>query len=550
MYQKKTFGFTSSKKTIHFSELKKLLALLLAVFSLAAITAGCGGKTASTDQVLRYVLEAEPATLDPAKSTGIPESLVELQIFEGLTRLDAKDQAVPGVAEKWDVSPDGMKYTFHLRTDAKWSNGDPVTAKDFEFSWKRALAPETASENAYMLFPLKNAEAYNGKKATADQVGVKAINDTTLEVTLEKPTAYFLSLAAFHAFYPLPEKVVTANPDNWASEVSTLIGNGPFKLSVWEHNSKMEFVKNDKYWDTKAVKLTKMEWPVSDSQTTRLALIENNQADMMVEPPTPDYDRLTQSSLLKVSPYLGEYYYVFNTTKAPFDNPKVRKAFSMAINREALVKNVIKGGKKPAYAWVSPGLINPATNKDFREEGGNLVTEDLTAAKQLLAEAGYPDGKGLPPITILYSTSELHKSIAEAIQEMWKKNLGINVDLTNQETKVFLASRHQGSFQIARASWIGDYADPMTFIDVFRDPDNDAKYNNPAYNKLVAQAQSTNDQKIRMQIMHDAEKLLLEEAVVIPIYYTTQPYIAKPYVKGYFWSVLGLADFKTAYIEK
>ncbi|WP_425058958.1 Oligopeptide-binding protein OppA [Sporomusa carbonis] len=528
---------------------KKFLAVMLLLTMLVTLAAGCS-KSGGNNQVFRYALEAEPATLDPAKSTAIPESLVELQIFEGLTRLDAKDQPAPGVAEKWEVSPDGMKYVFYLRSNAKWSNGDPVTAQDFEFAWKQVLNPEFASENAYMLFPIKNAQAYNQKKLTADQVGVKAVNDHTLEVTLETPTAYFLSLTAFHAFYPVHQKTVTANPDTWATDVKTLIGNGPFKITNWVHSGKIEFAKNDQYWDAAQVKLVKMEWPISDSQTTRLALVENNQADMMVEPPVVEHDRLTQAGLLKISPYLGVYYYVFNTQKAPFDNVQLRKAFALAINREALVKNVIKGGKQPAYAWVAPGLVNPATGKDFREEGGNYVKEDVALAKKLLAEAGYPDGQGLPPVTLLYNTSELHKSIAEAIQEMWKQNLGVSVNLTNQESKVFLESRSQGAFQIARASWVGDYADPMTFMDVFKDPGNDAKYSNPAYNRLVEQAQSTIDQKVRMQAMHDAEKILFDDAVIIPIYYTTQPYIAKPYVKGYFWSVLGLADFKTAFIEK
>ncbi len=528
---------------------KKLLAVLLAMVLVLSLAAGCG-KTAKNEQVFRYALEAEPATLDPANSVAIPESLVELQIFEGLTRLDAKDQPVPGVAESWDISADGMKYIFHLRANAKWSNGEPVTAKDFEFAWKRALNPENASENAYMLFPVKNGQAYYEKKTSAAEVGVKAIDDRTLEVTLEKPTAFFLSLTAFHAFYPVPEKIVTANPEKWAADVKTLIGNGPFKITNWVHSGKIEFVKNEHYWDAAAVKLPKMEWPISDAQTTRLSMFENNQVDMMVEPPVVEHDRLSKEGHLKISPYLGIYYYVFNTQKPPFDNPKVRKAFTMAIAREALVKNVIKGGKQPAYAWVPPGLFNPASGKDFREEGGNYTVEDAAMAKQLLAEAGYPEGAGLPPITILYNTSEMHKSIAEAIQEMWKKNLGVNVSLSNQESKVFLSSRNQGTFQVARASWIGDYADPMTFMDVFKDPANDAKYNNPAYNRLVEQAQSTNDQNIRMQTMHAAEKLLFEDAVLLPIYYTTQPYVAKPHVKGYFWSVLGLADFKTAYIEK
>lgn len=528
---------------------QKILALLLAMLLLLTLGTGCR-KSGSADLVLRYVLEAEPATLDPAKSTAIPEALVELQIFEGLTRLDAKDQPVPGAAEKWDISADGLKYVFYLRSNAKWSNGDPVTAHDFEFAWKRALSPELAAETAYMLFPVKNAQAYNEKKTTADQVGVKALNDSTLEITLEKPTAYFLSLTAFHTFYPVHRQTVIANPDKWAINVATVIGNGPFKITKWTHIGKIEFVRNDQYWDTAAVRLEKMEWPISDSQTTRLSLVENNQADIMVEPPVVEHERLTQAGLLKVSPYLGIYYYEFNTQKAPFDNPQVRKAFALALSREALVTYVVKGGKQPAYAWVPPGLANPATGKDFRAEGGNYAAEDAALAQKLLTEAGYPGGNGLPPITLLFNTGEMHKSIAEAVQEMWKKNLGVTVTLTNQEAKVFLESRMQGAFQIARASWIGDYADPMTFMDVFKDPGNDARYMSPAYNRLVEQAQSTNDQKIRMQAMHDAEKLLFADAVIIPVYYTTQPFVAKPYVKGYFWSALGLADFKTAFIEK
>jgi oligopeptide transport system substrate-binding protein len=528
---------------------KKIFAVMLMAITFLTLIAGCH-KSDNNEQILRYALEAEPATLDPAKSTAIPESLVELQLFEGLTRLDDKDQPLPGAAEKWDISPDGLKYVFYLRANAKWSNGDPVTANDFEFAWKRALNPDFASENAYMLFPIKNAQAYSERKLGSDAVGIKALNEHTLEITLEKPTAYFLSLTAFHAYYPLNPKIVDANPTNWATDVTTLISNGPFKIANWIHNGQIEFAKNDQYWDAATVKLTKMQWPISDSQPTRLALVENNQADMMVEPPVVDHDRLNQGGLLKIAPYLGTYYYVFNSQKAPFDNPKVRKAFTLAINREALVNNVIKGGKKPAYAWVSPGLIDPATGKDFREEGGNYVTEDIALAKKLLAEAGYPDGNGLPPITILFNTGEMHKAVGEAIQEMWKQNLGVSVTLTNQESKVFLDSRSQGEFQVARASWIGDYADPMTFMDVFKDPSNDAKYSNPAYNHLIEEAQSTMDQKIRMQTMHNAEKLLFDDTVILPIYYTTQPYVAKPYVKGYFWSVLGLADFKMAYIEK
>lgn len=523
--------------------------LVLLFIAAMTLTAGCG-KSAENGQVFRYALEAEPATLDPAKSTAIPESLVELQIFEGLTRLDAQDQPAPGAAESWDISADGLTYVFHLRPNAKWSNGSPVTAQEFEFAWKRALSPEFASENAYMLFPVKNARAYNEQKVPADQVGVRAIDAHTLEVRLEQPTAYFLSLTAFHVFYPVHQAIVAANPDTWAADSTTLIGNGPFKIAGWLHSSKIEFSKNEHYWDAAAVKLTAMNWPISDSQTTRLALMENRQVDMIVEPPVAEHDRLSQTGLLKISPYLGIYYYVFNTQQAPFDNLKVRQAFALALSREPLVKNVVKGGKQPAYAWVAPGLVNPASGRDFREEGGDYAAEDAALARRLLAEAGYPGGQGLPPVTILYNTGELHKSIAEAVQEMWKQNLGIAVAVTNQESKVFLESRSGGRFQLARASWTGDYADPMTFLAVFSDKNNDANYHNPAYNRLIAQAQSAIDQQVRMPAMHQAEKLLFDDAVIIPIYYTTQPFLAQPYVKGYFWSVLGLADFKTAYIEK
>jgi len=528
----------------------KTWALMLVMVMLVTLGAGCGKSGSSKEQVLRYVLEAEPSTLDPAKSTGIPESLVELQIFEGLTRLDAKEQPVPGVAEKWEVSADGLKYVFHLRESAKWSNGEAVTAQDFEFAWKRVLDPAEVSENAYMLYAIKNAQAYNEQKAAVNDVGVKAIDAHTLEVTLDKPTAYFLGLVAFHSFYPVNQKVVTANTAEWATDSKTLIGNGPFKLTSWAHSSKIEFAKNDQYWDAPAVKLAKMEWPISDSQATRLSLVENNQADMMVEPAVVEHERLTQAGLLKISPLLGAYYYMFNTEQAPFDNVKVRKAFALAVSRENLVKNVIKGGKEPAYSWVPPGLINPVTGKDFCAESGKRAVEDAAQAKKLLAEAGYTDGKGLPAIDLLFNSGELHKSIAEALQEMWKQNLGVEVNLTNQESKVFLATRAQGDYKIARGSWIGDYTDPMTFIDVFRDPTNDAKYHNPAYDSLVEKAQSTDDQTVRMQAMHDAEKILFDDAVIIPVYYTTQPYVAKPYVKGYFWSVLGLVDFKAAYLEK
>ena len=521
-----------------------LMILLLGSF---ALMSGCGDE-AMTDDTVRYALEAEPATLDPAKSTALAESNVELALFEGLTRLDDKEQPQPAAAKSWDVSPDGTEYTFHLRDDLKWNDGTPLTAHDFEYAWKRVLDPQTASENAYMMYPLKNGEEYFKQEVSADEVGVKALDDKTLYVKLKAPITYFLNLTAFHAYYPVPKHVVEKDPEIWAAN-DKIVSNGPFKLTHWIHSNQLQFEKNDLYWDKDKVKLANMQWPISESQSTRVSMVESGQANITVEPPISEEARLKQEGLYKVTPYLGAYYYSFNTAKAPFDNPKVRKAFSMAVDREKLVNNVVKGDKKPAYAWVPPGLTDPVTGKDFREEGGDFVKYDPEKARQLLAEAGYPNGEGLPEITILYNTNEMHKAVAEVIQSMWKENLGVNVELQNQETKVYLDARNQGNFQIARASWIADYADPMTFMDVYLDENNDGQYHNPAYNALVLKAQSTNDQAVRMKAMHDAEKILMDDDVVLPIYYTTQPYIVQPYVQGYKWSVLGTIDFKETYID-
>ncbi|SUP42621.1 peptide ABC transporter substrate-binding protein [Veillonella criceti] len=521
--------------------------LLILILSLT-LMAGCSrsGETIPAD-TLRYALEQEPSTLDPAKSSTLPESTVELAIFEGLTRLNDKDMPEPAMAESWTMSSDGLVYTFKIRSDAKWSDGKPVTAKDFEYAWKRALNPTVAANNAYMLYVLKNGEAYNTEKASADEVGVKAIDDYTLVVTLEAPAPYFLGLTAFHAYYPVREDIVEAAPDTWATNADTLIGNGPFKLVKWQHSSELQFVKNEQYWDAKAVRLTAMEWPISESQSTRLTLVEGGAADIMVEPPVADQERLAGLGLFKVAPSLGTYYYVFNVTAPPFDNPLVRKAFSMVIDRKVIVDTIVHGGKTPAYAFVPTGLIDEATGQDFRQAGGSLVSYNVAEAKRLLQEAGYGPNKPLPPVTILYNTNEMHKAIAEAVQAIWQNELGATISLQNQETKVFMANREEGHYQVARASWIGDYVDPQTFLDVFSDEANDAQYHSEAYTALMNRVHNTTDLKLRSQLMHEAEAMILDEALVLPIYFTTTPYVVRDTIDGFFWSSLGTVDFKQAY---
>lgn len=527
----------------------KLRNLLIAFISIAILICGAGCSTVTRPDTVEYVLEAEPSRLDPAMTTTLPENNVELQIFEGLTRLDKENIPQPALAKRWEISADGKTYTFHLRDGIQWSDGTPITAADFEYSWKRVVDPDIASENSYLMFPVKNAEKYFKKKVTAEEVGVKALDDKTLQVRLENPTAYFLNLTAFHCYYPVPKKLVEANPDSWAANAEGMVSCGPFKITKWIHSSEIYFEKNENYWDASQVKLTHMEFPISDSQATRLTLVESNQANMTGEPPVADQNRLEQMGLYKIAPYLGAYYYVFNVTQPPFDDVRVRKAFALSVRREQLVNNIVRGKKIPAYAWVPYDIKNPVTGKDFREEGGNLITEDQEQARQLLQEAGYDKEHPLPPVTILFNTSELHKAVAEAIQEMWKGSLGVQATLMNQESKVFIATRTKGDYQVACASWIADYIDPMSFIEVFSDEENDAQYHNPEYNALVKQAKETVDPQIRLQAMHKAEEILFRDCVIIPIYYTTQPYVAQPYIKGYYCSPLGLVDFKEAYVE-
>ena len=536
----------------------KYFALLLLLFSVSILALGCGGgaeqkaeEAAKDEQVLVYNMGTEPESLDPAKITGIPEGTVVYGLFDGLTR-NTSEGLKPAIAEKWEVSEDGLKYVFYLR-DAKWTNGDPVTAHDFEYAWKRALNPETGCKYAYQLYYIKNGKAYNeGKITDPDQVGVKAIDDKTLEVTLEAPAPYFLYLTSFYTLFPVHKATVEANPD-WANSPETYVSNGPFKLAEWKHHDRIVQVKNEDYWDKDNVKLDKIVLTMIEEASTYLTMWENGELDAISSPPLADMERLMKEGKVQTHPYLGTYYYILHTEKEPFDDPRVRRALGLAIDRKMLTEHVTKGGQIPALAFVPSGIPD-ADGGDFRENGGEYIKDaDYETARKLLEEAGYPNGEGLPEITILYNTSEAHKAIAEAIQEMWKTNLGIeNVKLTNQEWKVYLNSRKEGDFHIARAGWIGDYLDPMTFLNMFvTDSEmNDGRWSNARYDELIALAKSTGDQKVRMEAMHEAEKILMEEMPIIPIYYYVQNVCVHDYVKGIFWDPLGPPQFKNAWIDK
>jgi oligopeptide transport system substrate-binding protein len=503
------------------------------------------------EQKITYNVGGEPETLDPAASTSLVDSTVQMALFEGLVRLDAKEQPIPGMAERWDISNDGQTYTFYLR-DALWSNGDPVTAYDFEYAWTRLLDPEMANYYAYQLYYLVGGEAYNTGQGIASELGVKALDERTLEVQLIAPIPYFLSLTALSNLYPVNHEVVEADPE-WHTNPETYVCNGPFKLVEWTHNQSLVLEKNENYWSADDVKLETLIITTVESDATQLTLFETDQIDIAEVPPLQEMSRLLEENIASIHLDLGVYFYTFNTEVEPLDDVRVRKALSMAIDRQSLIDHVTQAFEKPAYALVPYGVVD-VEKGDFREKGGNYFQEDVDEAQSLLREAGYPQGQGFPVLKILYNTSEAHQRIAEAIQEMWKNNLGIQVELINQEGGVYAKSINLGDYEIGRAGWTPDYNDAMTYLDLWVSSDLPMYYtgwSNTTYDQLIREAKTGLDLTARSAALHDAEALLMDEMVVMPILFYTNQNLVKPWVKGVIVPTLAsYQDFRWAYVEK
>ena len=543
------------KRNLRFATMLLALVLLLTACgggNAPAKNAGNNGaKEATADagssegKILRTNNNSEPGSLDPALATGTHDSWAMQHMFEGLMKYNEKGEVVEGMAKEMKVSDDGLKYTFILRDDAKWSNGDPLTAQDFEFAWKRVLNPETASEYSYQLYYLKNGEAYNNGEAKAEDVGVKAVDDKTLEVELETATKYFPGLAAFYTLYPVPKAIVEKNPD-WAKDPKKgdFVTNGPFVIKDWKHNEGIDLVKNDQYYDKDKVKLAGIHFDIIEDQNTSWQRYEGGEYDFMVSPPNTIVNKLKQAKdeQLTIGDDLGTYYFALNVKEKPLNNVKVRQALSLAIDRKSIVENITQGGQVPAEGMVPFGLMDDK-GKDFRDDQGNLVKEDVEEAKKLLDEGLAEEGMTKADLNgkvIVYNTDESHKKIAQAVQEMWNSKLGISVNLENMEFQTLIDRRRQGDYFISRAGWMGDYADPMTMLDLFMtgNPQNDPKWSNAKFDELLKKAKTETDQKVRMDSMKEAEKIMMEEMPAIPIYFYTQPYVTKPNVKGIYKVIL------------
>ncbi len=500
-------------------------------------------------QVIRRGNGAEPKDLDPQTETGEPENNIMENLFEPLAERDPKTlESIPGAAESWTVSKDLKSWTFKLRKEAKWSNGEPVTAKDFVYAWHRLLNPATAAQYATMGYLLKNGEKYNKKEITdPTQVGVKAVDDFTLQVELENPTPYFLQVIAYRPFFPVLKSVIEKHGRRW-TRPENMVTNGPFIVKEWKTNKVVSLVPNPHYWDRKTIKLERVDFLPIEKQATEEKMFRKGEIDLLHELPNDrlEFWQKDTSGVFRQFPFLSIYYYWINVKKAPLDNPKVRKALALGFDREQIVKYVTRGGQKPAQAFTPPGA------GDFHPKP-TLPTNlsRLAEAKKLLAEAGYPEGKGLPSIQLLYNTSDNHKKIAEAIQQMWQKNLGVKIELLNQEWKVFLNSQSTHDFQISRAGWTGDYNDPNTFLDMFVSDSflNHANYSNPKYDELYKLAAKEIDKKKRLSYFQQMEDLILEELPVIPIYVYTRSLLVSKKIKGWYPNLFDFHPMKYMSIE-
>jgi len=541
------------------NQIKKIITVaLVGILGISTLT-GCVGSNAknkineNTKQIT-YNLGIDPKSLDPAMCTDASGGIIIANSFEGLCELDENEKAISGVAESWDISNDKLTYTFHLRKDSKWSNGDIVKASDFEYEWKRLLNPKTASEYAYQLLYIKGAKEYNSGKVNADEIGVKAIDEYTLAVTLENPTPYFLELTATSPYMPVDQKVVENNKD-WANDSKTLVSNGAFKITDYKIKDGVMLEKNENYFDKNKVKLDKLNMKFVTEETSAWASLKSGQFDMVNTVPKSEVQNALNDGTAKNFNTLGTYFLDFNmsdknTNEALKDN-RVRKALSLAIDRDSLVTNVMRGGQTPANGMVAKGIN--VNGKDFTEEKNYFDTKgNIDEAKKLLTEAGYPNGQGLPTITLLYNPEGGQGTTMEALQDMWKKNLGIDIQLQTQEWKVFQTTKNNKTFDIARDGWNADYVDPMTFLDMFASDSqqNNSGYSNKTFDNVIDNAKQELNSEKRINLLHQAEDILMEDMPVIPLYYYTRVIGAKDYVKGYRVSVMGNIYFKDAYVQK
>lgn len=530
----------------------KSLAVVLAALSLSHCTeTEHPVDKALAQQELLFSIGTEIQGLDTHLVTGVPEHKVLLALCEGLVSYSpGGGQAEAGVAESWTVSDDGLIYTFRLRDNARWHNGDAVTARDFAWSWQRLLSPPLAAPFANMLYPVRGAEDYHrGKLQDFAEVGIEVLDDRTLRVELHSPTPYFLSVLTHNSLFPvhaatvLEHGAMTARNSAWARP-GHFTCNGPFRLVEWRKDRHLLVEKAANYWDAARVQLQSIRFLPVDKVTTEERMFRTGQLHLTSSVPLERLQAWQGDPRFHTDPYLGVYYYGLNVTRPPLDDVRVRQALSLALDRQKIVDHITGGGEQIAHSFTPPQpALNylPDTELEFNPE----------KARQLLAQAGYADGAGMRPLQVLYNTSEGHQKIAVAIQEMWRAHLKIEVTLFNQDWKVYLQSRNDLDYDIARAGWIADYEDPMSFLDIMLTGrgNNTTGWGNARFDRLVTQSTRLTGHE-RIEKMLQAEQLLMEELPVLPIYIYTNKYLLHPDVKGWQPNIRDIHPPKYLYLKR
>ncbi|MGA2015717.1 MAG: peptide ABC transporter substrate-binding protein [Opitutaceae bacterium] len=536
--------------------MKPAAAALAVALAACAVGAGCsrrdtGVRTGDRAQVLHRGIGADLADLDPHLATQASDYTVLSSLLEGLLGEDPVDlHPVPGVAERWEVSPDGLTYTFHLRAGARWSDGLPVTSQDFVGSWRRMLTPELAATNASQLFLIRGAEDFYRGACGFEQVGVRAPDARTLAVVLEHPAPWFPSMLSSPAWLPVSIATVSrygpvsrrGNP--WAAP-GTWVGNGPFVLKSWRHGQEIVVARSPTYWDAGRVRLREIHFHAFDSLDAEERAFRAGQLHVTEALP-PDRIgayRRDAPGLLRIDPLLGTYFLRVNVRRPGLSDARVRLALALAVDRTAIVERLLMGGQRPAYSFTPPGL--------GAYEPAQVQRGQPAEARRLLAESGHPGGRGLPALELLYNNSETHRVIAEAIQEMWRRELGVRLSLVNEELKSTEEARRAGAYDLLRSSLIADYADPSYFLEVWRgdSANNFTGWSSAAYDSLLFDAARSGDPARRGELYLKAEKILLSEAPVIPLYFYTHVFLIRPSVRGWSPTLLDHHPYKDVWLE-
>jgi len=516
------------------------------VFLFATVLTGCSDSPSQNDKTLLMNLSGEPTSLDPAKAFDEDSLDVTNNLFEGLMRLDGNHQPKPAIAQDVTVSDDGLSYTFKLKP-TKWSNGEPLTAHDFEFAWKRVLDPKTAAEPAFLLYFIEGAEAFNTGEGSADQVGVKALDDHTLQVKLARPTPSFLQLTAYPVYFPVNKKAVEKNP-NLFNDAKDYVSNGAFKMAEWKHDSYVKIVKNDHYHKKNEVKLNGVHFSiVTDSQTV-YQLFQTKKLDVIAKKSIPSelLPSLIKQGKLKQMEGNGLSFFRFNVAKEPFTNAKIRKAFALAVDRKMVVEQVVASGEEPAYGYVAPSAPG-----EFRKKGGNLIQDGQFAeAKKLLEEGMKEEGwSQLPEVTLLYSNAQdRNKKIAETVQEMIRKHLGVEIKLQAKESKVYFEDQRNKNYVMTTSSFLADYNDAYNYLESFQTDHsfNRTNWSNKQYDELLQQAAETQDIAERDKYLLEAEKILFEEMPIFPLYFYNIAVLEQPNISGILRHPVGPSDYSRA----